>query len=718
MIVECEECKTAFRVDDRLIRETGTRLRCSRCKHVFRVYPPPAEAGPEPVSPIVAPSPDVPEDPPDEDRPLEAEQPPDALLPVPRSDTAKPERRKRNGYISFKTRLMYFAAILIGFIALIVIPIEAYRPIQQLRQLIENGKNLAGGTRAAFNEAELARLNTFTLDTISNSYIHLDKNRNYFFLSFNMLLTEGEILPAEKILKRMESFDDFGGREKFSYEALKESAHYWKRRFAEDPGALEIFRKYKYVLMRAVENAAEAGFELSSIMVMFDSGRKDGFFKDYIAYVLNSFPWWDAAAYSGEPYEITPENEFWRASALTGKGGYGHNPLSDPNNWYLPRFDEDEWGAWFSVWLTTETAGNYNILSIDFDASIVKRSLMVLSAVTFGVILLLFTVSLIIANWYSGLVTRPIRELTRGAEEVASGNYAYEVPVIREDELGEFTKQFNRMTQGQRERLNLMETLEKFLSKELAEKAASSGLVLGGKKADCTVMFTDFAGFSTITQQMTATEAVNVLNSYYDGLIPIIKKYGGFPDKYIGDAIVAMFGAPVSLEDNAERAVACAIEMQWKMREINDRRKREGQIVFEMRIGLNSGEVIAGAIGCDQKLEYTTIGETTNLANRMESICDIGHVMIADGTYQQVRNIFFKGVHIAMTPDQIEVKGYPEPVAAYRVYVDNLDISKNIRSYESLRKFYAYERTDHDLKYSPGEVNGGRFDKTARFIRE
>jgi adenylate cyclase len=172
----------------------------------------------------------------------------------------------------------------------------------------------------------------------------------------------------------------------------------------------------------------------------------------------------------------------------------------------------------------------------------------------------------------------------------------------------------------------------------------------------------------------------------------------------------------VRLENHAERAVACAIEMQWKMREINNFRKREGKTIFEMRIGLNSGEVIVGAIGCDQKLEYTSIGETTNLANRMESTCEIGHVMMAEGTYEQIKDVFFKGVHISRDPEKVTVKGYPEPVSAYKVFVDNKEIGKN-KDASDLRKFYLYQDVDHQLRYSPQEVPNVEFHRRAEFIR-
>ncbi len=775
MIIRCEQCNTSFELDEELIKPGGRKVRCYTCKNVFRVHPPFPEnntqepdvvdlsilddevAHIEPLEPEVreflgsgpeetiflspeemdfSSEPEIHEKS-DEEKcvPIKMDVGRGVLKEKEEEKDIKPGetvsqkalkgvsgfvtkilpfKRKKKRIISFRRRLLYFALMQIGLIAIIVIPIESYRPIEKLHLLIRNGNSLIAGVQAAMDTKELARINEFALNTIERDFIHFDKN-NYYFLSFNMLITEGKILPEKEILDKLESFELFGGKKNFSYEKLKETGYYWKQRFLLDKGIFEILKKYKGILINAVEKASEAGFEISGFMIMLDTGKKKDFFENHIATVLDSYDWWESA-YCGEAYDMSEENEFWRADALKGQPGFNHNPIYDPNNYYLPRFDEDEYGTWFSVWRTIEINGNYNLLSIDLDAGIVKRSLRIVLGTVGAVIFVLLGFIIIIANHFSKAVTRPITELTIGAKEVAGGNYDYEVPVISNDEIGEFTKQFNAMTKGQKERLNLMETMERFLSKELAEKAAKSGLVFGGQKADCTVMFTDFAGFSTITRKMTARESVNVLNAYYDTLIPIIKKYGGFPDKYIGDAIVAIFGAPVPFEDHAQKAVACAIEMQWKMRELNLKRRSKGKVIFEMRIGLNSGEVIVGAIGCEKKLEYTSIGETTNLANRMESKCAIGHIMIAEGTYEKIKNIFFKGVHISLTPEQVQVKGYPKPVSAYKIYVNNLEIEKDINSPDPLRKFYSYRNVDHHLKNHPSEVKGIRFISEAKYL--
>lgn len=777
MIVTCEQCRTDFQLDDRYMRPGGTRVRCSVCRHVFIARPasgpvsasahaaaPPdmkpdetrADAAlsvtSEEVSPAVSedahPSGPGPEktsgavqnpldgdDPPkvsfsddvyekrppvDKDRIADDEEDDaaesmrmDAPAVPDRETTPTPPPKKR--YISFRKRLMFFAVILIGFFALIFMGVGVYLPKKELHSLIEEGKNLAAGVSAAIDPAEMDRMNRFAMNTIERDFIQDNASRNYFFISFNMMITEDRLLAENEILKELENFDAFNGKQNFDYEILRESFLYWRQRFILDPGIKEIFIKYKRLLMTALENAAAAGSESGGIMIMLDTGKKVDFFENRIAYLLDGYHW-SESVYCGEPYQIK-DNEFWRAGALTGRVGYDHNPVSDPDRWYLPHFDTDEFGSWFGVWRTVKTGDDYNIISIDFNARRVVRLLGMVVGIMTGLIILLVGLALLIANSFSKSVTRPIRELTRGAQEVSGGNYEYEVPVIHEDELGEFTRQFNTMNRGLQERLNLMKTMERFMSKELAEQAANTGLLLSGKRSDCTVMFTDFAGFSTITKEMTAGETVEVLNAYFEELIPIIKKYSGFTDKYIGDAIVAIFGAPVSMNAHAERAVACAIEMQWKMRDINIRRRREGRVVFEMRIGLNSGEVIVGAFGCNEKLEYTSIGETTNLANRMESGCEIGHVMIADGTYQKICSLFFKGVHIVAKPEKIQVKGYPKPVDAYRIWVDNREISKDIHTDDPKRNLYTYADADHALKYSPREVSDTEFSRRALFLK-
>ena len=709
MIVRCGSCRAVFNLDERRIKEKGSNVRCSRCRQMFRIYPPfcqpPGKKNSAKkaykmdlhlgVKKLPVPKPGLGNE--KDNKPgLGNEEFPDpgcSSFPSPGLGTMEAHFNKIGS--PFRTKLIYFAAAIIVFIAVIVIPVEAYRPLNELYQLIKNAENLIAGIYSAVDPSDIEKMNRFALRTISHSEnISLFNTKDFYTYSsmaFNMILAEGGILPENEVIGKLEYLESF--EKKFDYYNLADAFRYWEERFSSEPEMLQIFRKYKFILFNVKENTKITGFKLSEIYIMLDIGRNEGQFKNKVAFVLDSVPWWSATvpSYSGLFYDVS--NDYWRELALSGRDGYGHNPTSDPNHWYMPVFAEDAWGSWFSVWLTKKSGNVYNMFNIDFDASSVKKLMRMVASAVAGVILLLSLMVLLITRWLSKMVTRPITELTRGAKAVAAGNYDYVVPMIKQDEFGELTIQFNMMTQGQKERLNLMQTLEKFLSKELAEMAAKNGIILGGQKADCTVMFTDFAGFSTITQKLNASESVEVLNMYFNALIPIIKKYGGFPDKYIGDAIVAMFGAPVLLENHAERAVEAAIEMQRAMRKINETMREEGKTFFEMRIGLNSGEVIAGAIGCDAKLEYTSIGETTNLANRMESACPVGHVKIAEGTYEKIKSSSFKGVDIS-SAEMVDIKGYNRPVRSYSIYVDNIFIRKDIDS-KDIKSFYVYtERSE------------------------
>jgi adenylate cyclase len=298
---------------------------------------------------------------------------------------------------------------------------------------------------------------------------------------------------------------------------------------------------------------------------------------------------------------------------------------------------------------------------------------------------------LFLARAVSRRMTLPILALTAGAEAVMRRDASHTVPRLGSKEFIQLIDAFNQMAQWVREMDNLKDSLSKLLSDEMAETAAKEGLVLGGQSVDCSIIFTDFAAFSTLSQKIKAEEVVYLLNRYFGELIPIIKSKNGFPDKYIGDAIVAMFGAPLHFANHAEQAVRAAIEMQRRLRVLNEEIRQEHGIVFEMRIGINSGNVIVGAIGCDMKLEYTSIGDTTNLANRMESKCPIGHLMITEHTYEQIKDCDFGSVRFNKQGDGVQVKGYSEPVIAYEVLIDNLVITTPDAG-DDPRNYYVYHR--------------------------
>ncbi|MBN1325937.1 hypothetical protein JW977_03070 [Candidatus Falkowbacteria bacterium] len=590
---------------------------------------------------------------------------------------------KENKNFSFRTQLILFGFCLVLIVGLPFLAIEIRRPWQALDQLVLQGKIIITNIESRFEKDDLARLNNFALNV---GKIEKKHQETYLAMAFNQLM-ESDNLLSESETKRILRENDLPVAN-FEYSRLQEAQKFWQEQFFHDPGIIFLLRQYKDKLQQNIIAARSAGFIFNDNYVMVDDEKN-------LYFLLDGSTWYEST-YPGQKYNVTANDCPYFRNYL--KNGPGFD--TDPAHYYLhilPKFNEDQWGTWFSVWYAVNNNGIWNNFSLDFDASSIKKMMLTLSGLIMGMaIAIIFLISLLTAK-LSLYISKPIDNLVLGTEAVILGNYDHEVPKTGSLEFSKLIAFFNEMLKNLKERLNMKASLEKLLSQELADQVAKHGLVLGGQAVNITNLFTDFAGFSTVTMKMRPEEIVAMLNDYFSVLVPIIKKWGGFPDKYIGDAIVSIFGAPVALDNHAENAVCCAIEMQRKIRTFNDQRRLERKPILEMRIGLNSGDVIAGAIGSDLKLEYTSIGETTNLAQRMESMCQIGHILIAQATYEKIQGVFFDGVHIEASPQSLKVKGYDKPVLAYNIYVTDIEISKSGQGSE---EFYSIKKVDRGLKHA------------------
>lgn len=501
-----------------------------------------------------------------------------------------------------------------------------------------------------------------------------------------MILLDRRLLSHAEMTESLKdnNVDLRGG---LDYQQVKNAYTYWDNTFKKDPASLALFRKYKTYLVDVKRNTNGVVLDTADVYIMYDTGRQQGFFDKNTAFVLDGYPWYKSS-FPGDIY-TPPNGSNLRTKSLTGSTGFDHNQIMSTSHFFLPEYYTDQWGKWFSVWATSGTDGAYNSFIIDFDAGIVSR-MMTSVAITSGILgLIVLGTIAVMTNWLSKRYSQSPVELSKGIRRVARQDYEYRVPELA-DEFSEVGNEFNSMIEKLKERDRLQNALEKVLSKELAALAAKEGVMLGGQKATCTMMFTDFAGFSTITHKLDPHDIVDLLNEYFNKLIPVIQKYGGFPDKYIGDAIVAIFGAPIAFKDHAEKTVRCAIEMQKTMRRINDQRRKKGKIIFEMRIGLNTGDVLVGAIGCDMKLEYTSIGESTNLANRMESTCSIGNIMMSNNTYSLLKPEFLEKYKIILEKRKVSVKGYKDKIDAYEIKITPFTIEKNMET-ANIKDFYQYK---------------------------
>ncbi|MFT3718820.1 adenylate/guanylate cyclase domain-containing protein [Pseudorhodoferax sp.] len=185
--------------------------------------------------------------------------------------------------------------------------------------------------------------------------------------------------------------------------------------------------------------------------------------------------------------------------------------------------------------------------------------------------------------------------------------------------------------------------------------AVVDSVVHPGEMADLrrvTILLSDLRGFTALAEQHSALAMVQALNRYLARMTEIIVRWGGAIDKFMGDAIMVLFGAPEALQDDVERAIACAIEMQIAMDEVNAENRRQGMAAWYMGIGINTGEVVAGHLGCTLHSEYTVVGEQVNLASRIEAHSLRGQILLSEATWLLAREYIEVG-----EPNEVCVKG-------------------------------------------------------------
>lgn len=203
-----------------------------------------------------------------------------------------------------------------------------------------------------------------------------------------------------------------------------------------------------------------------------------------------------------------------------------------------------------------------------------------------------------------------------------------------------------------------------YMSDEVVQEILESdeGVALGGDKRVITIMMTDIRGFSVLSQELDAEDCVTILNNYFGLMTPTIQKYDGVINEFLGDAILAIFGAPVAREDHAQQALACALEMQMGMAEVNRRNQEAGLPTIEMGIALNTGEVVVGNIGSEKRQKYGVVGHHVNLTARIESFTVGNQVMVSEYTISSID----AEVDVAQTLE-VEAKGIKQPVKIFEV---------------------------------------------------
>jgi adenylate cyclase len=208
-------------------------------------------------------------------------------------------------------------------------------------------------------------------------------------------------------------------------------------------------------------------------------------------------------------------------------------------------------------------------------------------------------------------------------------------------------------------------TMSRYMDPKLADQLMAGGEdILGGKVVDVTVLFSDIRSFTTLTESLGAQGTVSFLNDYFTLMVDCLQAEGGMLDKFIGDAIMAVFGIPLAHEDDEDRALRCAIAMIQSLAVFNAQRASVGQKPIDIGIGMNTAQVVSGNIGSPKRMDYTIIGDGVNLAARLESACKqySAHILISEFTRARL-----KGTYRMRDVDDVVVKGKTEPVRIFEV---------------------------------------------------
>jgi adenylate cyclase len=208
----------------------------------------------------------------------------------------------------------------------------------------------------------------------------------------------------------------------------------------------------------------------------------------------------------------------------------------------------------------------------------------------------------------------------------------------------------------------IRETFGRYLTDEVVSTVLESptGLKIGGEKRKVTMLMSDLRGFTSMSERLPPARVVAMLNRYLTSMVEIIKKYNGTIDEFIGDAIFVLFGAPTWQEDDAQRAVACAVAMQLAMEGVNEQNKQEDLPELEMGIGIHTGQVVLGNIGSFERMKYGVVGSHVNLASRIQSNTTGGQILISEATRQEVGRILKPGRQM-----EIRAKGIEHPITIY-----------------------------------------------------
>jgi adenylate cyclase len=361
---------------------------------------------------------------------------------------------------------------------------------------------------------------------------------------------------------------------------------------------------------------------------------------------------------------------------------------STNENGQLRFIDPDDGKAYIGAFQKLALSGLGMVSVIDEDTAfaavyhIQNRNLWIMAIV--------LVISFLVVYFFSKTISVPIIDLVGATRQIEEGDYGISIEPMSGDEVGSLTHSFRQMAVGLGEREKLKDGMLRFVNKKVMEMTIAGTLKLGGESKDAAIFFSDLRGFTAMSETMTPEDVVAFLNEYFTGMVACVNQTHGEVDKFIGDAVMAHWGALESHGNDCENAINAAILMRKAIIAFNERGAGNRPIA-KMGCGINFGPVVAGMLGSEEKLSYTVIGDAVNLASRIESLNKpLGtDILISQDAYERVPGIF----KVEQMPS-ITVKGKSEPQVLYAV-VGRLDDPDCPKDLDEVRRILGIEHDSH-----------------------
>jgi adenylate cyclase len=291
----------------------------------------------------------------------------------------------------------------------------------------------------------------------------------------------------------------------------------------------------------------------------------------------------------------------------------------------------------------------------------VKRRILLIG----GVVL---SISILVVFWFSLSLSSPIERLAALMELVKRGvfdiNASKKTKSFFPDEVYDLAVAVDQMTEGLKERDKVKNLFSKFVGSSVTDDLLTREVALGGVRKEVVVFFSDIRGFTAMSEVLAPEDVVEMLNEYFGIMVKIINQSGGVVDKFIGDAIMAIWGAPNSREDDGIRAIMACLKMREALNQLNEKRIQRGKEPLMIGMGLNIGPAVAGTIGSDERMEYTVIGNTVNTSSRIEASTKAfgSDLLISEELFIKCQQHF-----IFELAGEVEVKGRSTSLKLYKV---------------------------------------------------